>query len=590
VKVPKVSRPSGPVLIHDASSGQWLLFRKPKALIAATRLSEVVPTLEAVERWVNERGCWAAGYVAYEAAPAFDPALVALRQRRSFPLAWFGIYDRPEAVVLPDNAVVKSSDSLNWKPSVTPLAYTGAIRQIKNRIRRGETYQVNFTFRLRGRIRRNPWDFFRELASSHSPPYGAFLSTGPWAICSFSPELFFSLDGTELVCRPMKGTASRGLTWDQDQRQAGQLQACPKNRAENVMIVDMVRNDLGRIARTGSVAVSDLFTIEKYPTLLQMTSTVRARTNASWSGIVRALFPAASITGAPKARTTRIIASLEHSPRDIYTGCIGFLAPGRRAQFNVAIRTVLVEQATGRAEYGVGGGITWDSAPAAELEEAFTKARLLLEPWPHFKLLETLLWTRPAGFHLLALHLERLARSANYFSFNFSRRAALQALRQAVRRAPRETAKVRLLLERDGVTTCTAAPLGPASPAKPRRLRLAESPVNSSDPFLYHKTTHRRVYEQALASAPGYDEVILWNEKGELTEGCTANLVLEMGGRRYTPPVECGLLAGTCRAWMLQKGELTERVLTVRDLGKANRIYLINSVRGVQEASLSPKR
>ncbi len=266
--------------------------------------------------------------------------------------------------------------------------------------------------------------------AAQDPPYGAFLDTGEWVICSASPELFFRLDGARIECRPMKGTAARGRTQAEDLAQARALQASEKERAENVMIVDMVRHDLGRVAQTGSVKVDRLFEVERYPTIWQMTSTVEAQTEAGLGDIFRALFPPASITGAPKVRTMQIIAELERLPRRLYTGTIGFLAPGRRAQFNVAIRTLLVNRPTGCAEYGVGSGITWDSDPEAEWQECRTKARILAPPVPAFSLLETMRWTPEEGYYLLERHLERLQDSALYFGFRFD----LTALRLELER------------------------------------------------------------------------------------------------------------------------------------------------------------
>jgi para-aminobenzoate synthetase / 4-amino-4-deoxychorismate lyase len=550
-------------------------------VITTGSVGEVLGQLGAVERLVNEERRWAAGFMTYEAAPAFDPALK-VRAGGTLPLVWFGIFDAPQVIALPRLEDAGPAPTPRWAPSVASAAYKTAIRRIKHCIRRGETYQVNYTFRLRARIQQTPWKFFLPRAAAHAPPYGAFVAAGEWALCSFSPELFFSLEGADLVCRPMKGTASRGLTWEEDQLQAERLHQCPKNRAENIMIVDMVRNDLGKIATTGSVEVNDLFAVEKHPTLWQMTSTVQAKTRASWVEILRALFPPASITGAPKARTMRIISDLESAPRGVYTGCIGFLGPGRRARFSVAIRTAQVQRG-GRAAYGVGGGITWDSLPEAELEEAFTKARVVLEPPRGFQLIETLLWTPAAGYHLLAFHLERLRKSADYFAFPFSERAVLRKLTTVTRSAATGSRRVRLLLNREGAVTCAFSTLDPASRSEVRRAGLAKTPVNRLDPFLYHKTSQRETYDAALASRPGCDDVILWNERGELTESCLGNLVLEFAGKRYTPPVSCGLLAGTYRAWMLREGLVRERVLGFRDLRRAQRVFLVNSVRGLQE-------
>jgi para-aminobenzoate synthetase / 4-amino-4-deoxychorismate lyase len=572
------------VIIRDEPARRWLLFRQPKRVIAVHRCHQVLPQLEAIERRVDQENLWAAGFISYEAAPAFDPAL-RVRRSRGLPLIWFGLYDAPEVIELPDPGQPTDLESPAWRPSLRAQAYRRLIRQVKQRIQRGETYQVNFTLRLRGRIPLNPWDFFCRLAAAAPPPHAAFVSTDSWAVCSFSPELFFSLDRTTLVCRPMKGTARRGLSWEADELAAQRLAASPKERAENVMIVDMVRNDLGRIATTGTVNVRDLCRVERHPTVLQMTSTVQARSRAPWTRILQALFPPASVTGAPKAQTMRIIAALESTPRRLYTGCIGFLGPGRQARFNVAIRTALI-QAGGKAEYGVGGGITWDSRPEAEWAEAMAKARVLLQPPRHFELIETLRWTAGSGYFLQDLHLRRLQQSAEYFAFAYNEKTVLAQLRAAVRGIRSGARRVRLLLSRDGQVTCQVSSLPPAPPPHPRRLALATAPIDSSDVFLYHKTTQRQVYENALAAAPGCDDVLLWNERGELTESCTANLILELRGERYTPPVTCGLLAGTYRAAMLRDGSVKERVLTRRDLRQAEHVYVANSVRGLQPAML----
>ena len=348
-----------------------------------------------------------------------------------FPLLWFGLYEGVEEVELPGLGRRGADPSeLDWQASVGPAEFHRQMARIKALIRSGDTYQVNYTYRLRTQFAGDPWNFFLRLVAAQDPPYGAFVDTGEWVICSASPELFFRLDGTRIECRPMKGTAARGRTQAEDLAQAQALQASEKERAENVMIVDMVRHDLGRVAQTGSVKVARLFEVEKYPTIWQMTSTIEAQTEAGLGEIFRALFPAASVTGAPKVRTMQIIAELEPLPRRLYTGTIGFFAPGRRAQFNVAIRTLLANRRTGCAEYGVGSGITWDSDPEAEWQECRAKARILAPPVPAFSLLETMRWTPEEGYFLLERHLERLQDSALYFGF----RLDLAALRLELER------------------------------------------------------------------------------------------------------------------------------------------------------------
>jgi para-aminobenzoate synthetase/4-amino-4-deoxychorismate lyase len=467
----------------------------------------------------------------------------------------------------------------NWQASVGYAEFEAKVKRIKDLIRRGDTYQVNYTYRLGAGMNLDPWEFFLQLVAAQEAPYGAFVDTGEWVIGSASPELFFQLDGDNIVCRPMKGTAARGLTQAQDQAQAEALRASEKERAENVMIVDMVRHDLGRVAVAGSVTVPHLFAVEKYPTVWQMTSTIEARTSASLSDIFHALFPPASITGAPKVKTMEIIAQLEPSPRRIYTGAIGFIAPGRRAQFNVAIRTLLLDRRTGRAEYSVGGGITWGSQPEAEWQECRNKARILTTWIPAFSLLETMLWTREEGYFLQGRHLERLEQSALYFGFKLDLPAVRLALGQLAAGFARTRQKVRLVVTKEGRVRLEAEALPSPDPTPPR-VTVAPGPLDPANPFLYHKTTNRGLYEAARTACPGYDDVLLFNEKGEVTESTIANLAVEIEGKLCTPPVQCGLLPGTLRAELLERGELVERVIMSKEVLRSPRVFLLNSMRG----------
>ena len=574
------------VVIHDAALQCWLYFRNPRRIISAHRIEEVIPALNLIEKTVNKHGLYAAGFIAYEAAPAFDPALV-VNRNSSFPLIWFGIYSQPEQFrfptarkCCPDQSL---GQSLTWTSSLTRDAYQDAIAKIKKNIKKGDTYQVNFTYRLTSPFIGDPLAYFIELVKAQNAQYGAFVNTDEWSVCSASPELFFYLDGNKLSSRPMKGTASRGLTLRDDIKQAQWLHHSEKNRAENIMIVDMVRNDMGRIAHTGSVQADRLFAIEKYPTLWQMTSTVTAETKAGLSEILTALFPPASITGAPKTRTMQIIAELETGPRRIYTGSIGVVSPDRKAQFNVAIRTVLIDKIKGQAEYGVGGGIVWDSTETIEFEESQTKAKILTERMPDFSLLETILWTPENGYYLLQQHLARLKDSAIYFSFSADIDAIRNKLLSLTRAFPHTAHKVRLLVAKNGRITCKPEALRHSTATHIQRVCLAKSPIDSSNPFLYHKTTNRLVYDQALAACPGYDDVILRNEKGEVTESCIANIVVELDEELYTPPVQCGLLAGTFRACLIEQDKIREKVIGIEDIARSPHIYLINSVRKDQE-------
>jgi para-aminobenzoate synthetase/4-amino-4-deoxychorismate lyase len=590
------------VVLRDAATRQWLCFREPVRVVTAECLDDVLPALREVESLVNTRGLWAAGFISYEAAPAFDSAL-RVRQMEGFPLLWFGVYDSPSPPAplplgegnwprngkgpppLPSGeraGVRGESMPREWHPSINRECYESALARIKDYIARGHTYQVNYTLRLRAPFTDDAYALFEALVRAQPVEYAAYVDIGPFAVCSVSPELFFRLDGRRITARPMKGTAPRGRFTAEDRAQAERLRHSEKNRAENVMIVDMLRNDLGRIAEIGSVRAPGLFEIERYPTVWQMTSTVAAETEASLAEIMTALFPCASITGAPKARTMQIIAELEAAPRRVYTGCIGFIAPRRQAQFNVAIRTVLVDRSRGEAEYGVGGGIVWDSDADDEYAECQHKARVLTEPRPEFSLLESLRWSPDEGYFLLEHHLRRLCDSADYFDVPVDTACVKAELEQLARSLPPGPHKVRLLVARDGAITVEAAPLT-LSPA-PVRLALAPTPINSGDKYLFHKTTHRPMYDALLKSHPDADDVILWNERGEVTETCHANIVVQLGGELVTPPVECGLLAGTYRAWLLEQGKIRERAVTLDDLSRAQAVYRVNSVRGWQAA------
>jgi len=338
------------------------------------------------------------------------------------------------------------------------------------------------------------------------------------------------------------------------------------------MIVDMVRNDLGRIAEIGSVQVPDLFKIEKYSTLFQMTSLVQAKTQASFTDVFSALFPSASITGAPKVSTMNIIAELESTPRGVYTGSIGYLSPNRKAQFNVAIRTVLVDRKNTSAEYGIGGGIVWDSTGLDEYNEALLKARVLTEKSNEFSLLETLLWTPQDGYFLPEKHFERLEDSAEYFDIPFSRTAFYDLLDELQEKFS-SSQRIRILIDRFG--NCTTESKDLIFEEKIFIVKLANKPIDSSNRFYFHKTTNRKIYPPLN----GFDDILLYNENGELTEFTIGNLVVEMGGKLVTPPISCGLLAGTFRAHLLESGKISEKVIRMEELKDCKKIFLVNSLR-----------
>jgi para-aminobenzoate synthetase/4-amino-4-deoxychorismate lyase len=576
---------SGEILLHHAATGKWWHFSDPIEAIEAYRVEEVLPRLRQVEAAVEKHNLYGVGFISYEAAPAFDPAF-RVRRASDFPLLWFGLYREPavDSALRASRSRQLEISACEWKPSVSESEYARAIARIKDEIARGNTYQANYTWRLRARFRADPKALFVALVEAQPVAYAAYLDTGQYALCSVSPELFFSRDGAMVVAKPMKGTAPRGRFNAEDRAYAAQLQRSAKNRAENVMIVDMVRNDLGRVAKSGSVRVDRLWETERYATIWQMTSTVVAETNVATSDLIAALFPCASITGAPKVNTMRILSELETEPRRVYTGGIGFLAPQRRAQFNVAIRTVLVDRKSGEAEYGVGGGITWDSEVADEYAECFNKARALLQPDPEFELFETMRWTRREGYFLLERHLARLRDSADYFDFAFDEERVRKALHELARSLTTPQ-RIRLSLARTGEVKLESAPLS-FDDRQPLRLQLAPTPVNSRDRFLFHKTTHRSVYAAARALCRRADDVLLWNERGELTETTIGNVILRLNDELVTPPIGCGLLPGTMRAELLAKGRVRERIIMRDELERCTELYRINSVRGCERAVL----
>ncbi|QHI68350.1 aminodeoxychorismate synthase component I [Tichowtungia aerotolerans] len=550
----------------------WLAFREPVEILRARTRDEVFQCLEKIEK----SRCWAAGFVTYEAAGVLDEAH-RTHAPGELPLMCFGLYETVQKIHAPESDGTYQLGT--WSPSVTRDEYVDAIARIKEHIAAGDSYQVNYTFRLNAAFDGDPFAFFCDLAAAQQGGFGAYIEADDFTICSASPELFFELHSGMIRARPMKGTRSRGLTVEQDRAAAHDLQEADKDRAENIMIVDMIRNDIGRIAVPGSVHTESRFDVEKYPTVWQMTSTVSGETRARISNVWKNLFPCASITGAPKARTMEIIQALEKSPRGVYTGAVGFVAPDGSAQFNVAIRTAVIDRSAGTAEYGIGGGIVWDSDPDSEYDEALSKAAILTRQVPDFQCLETMLWEN-GGVFLLQRHLTRLQNTAEYFDFQWD--PAIE--RELEQMAFDRPVMIRLLLRKDGSHEFQTLEIPPA--AGEVRLALAKTPVDLQNVFLYHKTTHRSVYEKAKNDFPEADDVLLYNERGEVTESCIANIVVELDGRKVTPPVSCGLLAGTFRDELLLRGDIEEGLVALEDLKRADTIFLINSVRKWRPAVL----
>ena len=587
-------------ILFDTLSGQWFHFKEPITVLIAHSVQEVLPLLREAENAVSQKGLHAAGFVSYEASPAFDQALTT-HVPGDFPLAWFGIYKtvlssprkKPlSCAPLPDLTLFslsyeereekgrgKSLEHASFRGEVTPEQYQKAFSKIKEHIRNGDTYQVNYTFRMLAETSCRFENAFLNLAMGGHGKYPCFIETDDFTVCSFSPELFFKLQGDRINCRPMKGTIKRGRFLEEDRQFISWLKNSAKDRAENIMITDMIRNDLGRVCRPGTLSVDDLCAIEKYDTLFQMVSAVSGSTNASIPEIFIALFPCASVTGAPKASTMKIIDDLEQSPRNIYTGAIGYWGPNRQAQFNVAIRTILYDKKTGIVAYGTGGGIVWDSDPEKEFQEALAKTRVLFSATPDFSLLETMLWTRDNGYYLLEYHLKRLMASVEYFGFAITEKQVSEYLKNVSSKIAFEQCRVRFLASRAGEMRHEVFPLDATAVLSPVKLRMATTGVHSRNRFLFHKTDWRDLYEQAKVACPDCDDVVLFNENNEITETTIANLVVRIDGTLCTPPISCGLLPGVFRQHLLDNGEIIERTILLQEFAQSEKIFRINSVR-----------
>ncbi len=592
---------AAPTLIFDfsdpltsGSGTQRLAFAKPERIITARTLADVRPALREVQAATNE-GFYAAGMICYEAAPAFDPALHA-RPSGPLPLLWFGLFRAPTTFprMTKQHAIVSG-----WEPDTDRATYDANIKAIREAIARGDTYQVNYTLRLNTSVSGDPRAWYESLAAQSHGRFNAYLDIGKQQILSLSPELFFAWDGTQLLARPMKGTLSRAalpasesdsVAWQaSDEAEAFALVNSEKNRAENLMIVDLLRNDLSRVAVTGSVAVPTLFSLETYPTVHHMTSTVTATTRdgITLEDIFCALFPCGSITGAPKIKTTEIIASLEDSPRGIYCGAIGYITPDQRAVFNVPIRTITMDSARGTAQCGVGGGITWDSTAGEEHAEALTKARFLGVGAGHMDLLETLL-LQDGHYAFLDRHLARLQTAGMRFSHSTDIVAIRAALAAHAAAYAHRLRRVRLLVSHHGEITVTStalhyAPddwLAPNSKAERVDIAVALNPVDSQHEFLRYKTTARAAYDRHIAQSEDAFDILLWNEHREITEFTRGNVVVSLRGKLLTPPLNCGLLPGVLRAELLEKNIIAEALIHVADLAQADAIWFINSVRG----------
>jgi para-aminobenzoate synthetase/4-amino-4-deoxychorismate lyase len=603
---------------HTAAGEGAVELRSPQGHIEAWNVSDVARVIAQAEA-AARRGLYAVGFVAYEAAPAFD---VAFRVNAvappgdavpHLPLAWFGLFaeSHPVEPLLPQNASTETPldavapETERWLCEMDAPRHAADLDAIRGAIAQGDAYLVNHTTRFR-----RPWDqnenplsLYRRLVAGYNGGYHVYIETTEWAIACGSPELFFDFSSGRLTARPMKGTAPRGRWAAEDAEKAAALHTSTKERAENVMVVDLLRNDIGRIAATGTVTVPQLWQVERHPSLWQLTSTVTAaaRPETGLADVFGALFPCASVTGAPKVSVMGIIADLERAPRGVYCGAVGVIRPGPTpanpndvsARFAVGIRTAVVDKARQLVEYGSGGGITWDSSPESEWEEVLLKAKSVIGVMSTTSsgrgLIETM------GFdpdldggtvRNLGDHLARLASSADYFDLP-APMAAEHLITDAIVGLTVPT-RVRLVLAPDGTLAVTTFALdeGERPPTVPH-LCVDMQPVESTDVTLFHKTTDRRRYEERARRHPTADDVVMINQRGEITETTRANLAVCRDGRWSTPPLDCGLLPGIERARLLASGQLVERVISVEDLRHADAVAIFSSLRGWRPAMVS---
>lgn len=602
---PLMVRPSAIVFLDTArptdEQRYSFLFTDPHRVYRCRPGMPVAAFLEQLSGESNKG--WVAGYLSYEAAYQLEEKFSGAATC-SGDAAWFGVFEEPlifdhhtgtwnRPLRMPrgkrrGTPVTEHYAAPAIYPRISRKEYFRAVQKIRALIASGDVYQVNYTYDVSVSSPLHPWELYKTLREQQPVAFGSFVNTGSLAVASFSPELFFMKRGQLLRVRPMKGTAPRGRFTKEDVAVAAALAGDPKNRSENIMIVDLLRNDLGKVCVPGSIRVENLFAVERHPTLHQMTSTVegRLRNNASFADIVKAIFPSGSVTGAPKIRAMEIIRDLEKGQRGVYCGAIGYLSPDRRAVFSVPIRTLQKNGPGTKWQYRVGSGIVWDSQPMAEWNECGQKCAFLVKRAVDFRLFESLLFSKGRFFYLHG-HRQRLFDSACYFDFPLTADAWRRTIDIVEKKLQplKVPAKVRIFCDKGGSLSWDHELL--TAVGKPTA-ELSGTPIDPANPFLFHKTTARSWYEKSMdrIRSGRCFEVIHLNTRGELTEGARSNVFLKIRGMLVTPPVECGLLPGVLRGRLLTAGRCREKILYPQDLHKAEAVYCGNSVRGLVKVNI----
>lgn len=571
--------------------GKNYIFRNPKYIIEAFSLEEVEKTMRLIQEGVS-KGYYAAGYMTYEAGFAFEDKLKRKYGGKNWrnPLIWFGMYEEKEKSLYLEPKVEGSYRIDNFKFNEKIDDYIEKIHEIKGHIKQGDTYQINFTGKIDFEFEGDPFLLYSKIKRKQSAGYTAFIKNKYGSFLSFSPEMFFKKTGDIIISKPMKGTAARGKNIEDDNNIVKNLKKSEKNCAENIMIVDLIRNDIGKISEIGSVCVTKLFEVEKYETVFQMTSTIEARLkkDIGYLEIFKALFPCGSITGAPKFSSMEIINQLEKSERGIYTGTIGYIEPNNDGVFNIAIRTVEINDDK-KGLMGVGSGIVWDSDAFEEYEECLLKSKFLTDNMEEINLIESL-YLYKGKYRFLERHIRRMENASDYFCFKFSKTEFKKMLEENIGKTEKNNKyKVRMSLVKDGKMILNNEIIDKKIKKQSLKIVVADKKTDSDNKYLYFKTNKRDIYNSVFSDIQkkGYDEAIFVNEKEEVTECCNNNIIIKKDGKYYTPPSECGLLKGTMIENLLEKMDsLSERIITLEELKNADKVYICNSVRGVREATI----
>ncbi len=565
------------------NSAKSYFFKSPSKIFYSRSGRSLISTIEKFYLSVTEkkRGFCIVGY---EAGYSFEPKLKKHLKKKNENLFRGFLFNSDQVIKYNSEKIKFTSTGSNFRVfsfrlNTTKKEYISNIKKIKSYIARGDTYQVNYTVKGKFRFEGDLVNFFKTLVFNQSAKYSAFINLGDSVIVSLSPELFFEQTGRKIITKPMKGTMERGLNIFDDNLHRYELATSEKDCAENIMIVDLLRNDIGKISEYGKVKVTEKFEVEKYESVFQMVSTVKSqlRGKIMLSDIVKNIFPCGSVTGAPKIRTMEIINELENEARGIYTGAIGMVQKDKSV-FNVVIRTIRIDK-NGNGEIGLGSGIVWDSDPEKEFSETILKSRFLTNPVKEFILFETMKFEN-CKVHNLDEHLKRLKASADYFLFRFDENKIREEINKSLENEF-GLKRIKLTLNKWGDVRLLINEF----PAKPDQVRviISQKKVSSENTFQYFKTDNRKLYDKGYSehTAKGFFDIIFLNEAGQITEGAISNIFIRKGNNWFTPPVKCGLLPGIERKlWLESDKNITENILHLDDLLVCDEIILTNSLRG----------